>query len=500
MNEQLTQIYGYLHGMWRYRWMALVIAWVTALAGWLYVMSIPDQYRASAVVHIDTTTVMKPLLKGLALETDPNDELQVMNRVLLSRVNLLTVIRETGMDLKASTPEAKEGLVRRLANSIVLKGGMTKKKRSPKSNIYEIYYQNTSADMAYQVVSKLLTIMIEGALNLSRADTITAQRFLDTQIEEYEQRLTQAERRLAEFKKENVGYMPDEKGGYYARLQRIQEAVENTRSELRLAERRSAELNKQLRGEKPLLDESIHRRYQEQLASLLTQFTEEHPDVQAIRSAIADMKANQSTAHNRVSAGDGAADFNPVYQAMKVDLSKAGVEIETLKVQLFEQKDRVKRLKGSIDIIPEVEARLSKLNRDYNVTRERYLNLVERREGARLAQSAGQSSGDVTFRIIEPPIVPLKPSEPKRLLLITGVLVVALGAGLGWTFLNNLLLPTFISLQQVRHRTGLPLLGSVSMYMLPEHRKERRKQLVFFLSATILLFCVYGGTVYNVLL
>jgi len=190
-------------------------------------------------------------------------------------------------------------------------------------------------------------------------------------------------------------------------------------------------------------------------------------------------------------------EFNPVYQAMKVELSKAGVEAETLKIQLAEQIQRGKKLKGSIDVIPEVEARLSKLNRDYELTRKRYLSLVERRESAKLAQSAGQSASDITFRVIDPPIVPIRPSGPNRLLLMTGVLLVALVAGLGWSLLRYFLQPTFIDLQQLGQQTGLPVLGSVSLYLSPEHRKKRQMQLASFLSATFLLICVYGGTTYS---
>jgi len=508
MNEQLTLIYGYLHGMWRYRWMALAIAWAVAFVGWVYVSAMPSQYSAKAVVYIDTTSVLKPLLKGLALETDSRDELQVMSRVLLSRDNLLAVIRETDMDLEAGTPEARERFVEGLANSIVVKGG-SGKKRGPRSNIYEISYQSTSANRVYQVVSKLLNTMIEGTLSSSRTDTMTAKKFLDTQIAEYEQRLTQAEQQLAEFKKANVGYMPDEKGGYYARLQRAEDVLENTGSELRLAKRRATELSKQLSGEKPLLDGESYefasvnklRRYQEQLSTLLNQFTEQHPDVVALRSAIADLKSKRDSAYDEASAvgSSDTVEFNPVYQAMKVEMSKAGVEVETLKIQLADQQLRVSKLKGSIDIIPEVEARLSKLNRDYEVTRERYLNLVERREGALLAQSAGKSASDITFRVIEPPIVPLRPSGPKRLLLLTAVLLAALGVGLGTCFVRYFMQPTFIDLQQTRLYTGLPVLGSVSLYLSPEHRKKRHKQLISFLSATALLFCVYGGTIYSAL-
>ena len=143
-----------------------------------------------------------------------------------------------------------------------------------------------------------------------------------------------------------------------------------------------------------------------------------------------------------------------------------------------------------------MEARLAKLNRDYEVTRERYLDLVERRESARLAQDAGQTASDVTFRVIEPPIVPSRPSGPKRLLLLSGFLLVAVGAGLGWSFLRYLLQPTFTGLRQLSDNTGLPVLGSVSLYLSPQHRRKRRFQLASFLSVALLLVFVSGGVLW----
>ena len=77
MNEQITQLYGYLHGMWRYRWSALVIAWIVALLGWPLVFSLPDQFMAKTVVYVDTTSVLKPLLNGLAHEIDTRDRIQL---------------------------------------------------------------------------------------------------------------------------------------------------------------------------------------------------------------------------------------------------------------------------------------------------------------------------------------------------------------------------------------------------------------------------------------
>ena len=506
MNELLIQIYCYLHGIWRYRWSALFITWLVALGGWLYVFILPNQYSANAVVYIDTTSVMKPLLKGLAPETDAQEELAVMSRVLLSRDNLLSVIRETDMDLEINTPEERGLLVEELARTINLKGGSSRRKWDTGADIYEISYQSDSAERVYRVVTSLLNTMIEDTLNSSRTDTVTAQKFLDSQISEHERRLSIAEQKLAEFKKSNVGYMPDEKGSYYARLQRAQDSVEATRSEMRLAEQRYLELSKQLKGEEPLLDSDSYqsadaiklRQYQDQLNTLLNLYTEQHPDVLALRSAITDLQDKQDNGRKETASGStgDVIEFNPVYQQLKVERSKALIDFGTLKIKYAEQQGYVEKLKESIDIIPEVEASLARLNRDYEVTRERYLDLVERRESARLAQEAGQSASDVTFRVIEPPVVPLRPSGPRRFLLLTAALAVAIGAGLGWGFLRYLMQPTFTSLRQAGEKLGLPVLGSVSLYLTPAHRRKRRFQLASFLLITALLLFVSGGVLW----
>ena len=496
MNEQITQIYGYLHGMWRYRWSALAIAWVVSLLGWSLVFSLPDQFSAKAVVYVDTSSVLKPLLKGLAVQTDTRDELKVMTRTLLSRENLLSVARESDIDLEVNTLLEKEKLLKELTEAIKINGG--------RNNVYEISYQSGSANRSYQVVSNLLNTMIEGTLNTTRTDTASAQKFLNAQITVYEERLSLAEQKLAEFKKDNVGFMPDERGGYYMRLQRARDSVKDTTSKLRLAERRYSELTKQLKGESQILSSDGYQSenvkkiklYQEELELLLNQYTEQHPDVLALQAIIDELKTVPDTAKVApVNTGDSDAEkeYNPVYQEVRVELSKASVEVEILKIQLIEEKAHVDELSASIDVIPEVEAKLTKLNRGYEVTRERYLDLVERRESAQLAQSADQSSSDIAFRVIEPPFVPVESSGPKRALFLVGVLLVAMAAGLAWGFLRCMLQPTFFDLTQLGSTTGLPVLGAISLYLSPEHRKRRHLQFFSFVSAIFLLLVVFGA-------
>jgi len=302
-----------------------------------------------------------------------------------------------------------------------------------------------------------------------------------------------------------VGLMPNEKGGYYSRLQRSQEEIEDTRSALHLAERRLSELRTQLRGEKPLLDNSSYgagsaiklRKYQEQLDSLLNQFTEQHPDVEELRATVEAFKANKTVAEDDVvAAGTGnSIEFNPVYQELKAEMGKVTVDVEALRIKLAEEERRVERLTQSIDVIPEVEANLSRLNRDYEITRERYLELVKRRESARLSQEVGQSAGKDTFRIIVSPRVATFPSGPNRLLLLTLVLLAGIGAGLGWSLLRHLLNPPFINMLEIKSKIDLPVLASVSLYLSPKKKKQRRRQMVSFISAAVLLVGVYGGAI-----
>lgn len=506
LHEQILVVYGYLHSLWRYRWSALAIAWVVAVAGWLAVYSKPNVYSSKAAIHIDTSSVITPLLSGLVVQTDPEQEFKVMSRVMLNRDNLLAVIRETDMDHNITNPAERERLIGHLANNITLKnigGGCNSNNKADCTLIYEVKYESSEAELAFKVVFNLLNTLIEGSLNSGQMDTEMAEEFLNDQIKDYEKRLEQSEARLVEFKKKNVGFMPDAEGGYYAQLQHLQGSIDSTESQLRLAKQRYNDLRQQLSGESPLIISSSYSRavagklraYQEKLADMLTQFTEEHPDVKAMRSRIEDLKKgiNGDDADTTGILSEAEQAMNPVYQDIKAQESRARVEVSTLQVQLSEQRQKLEELKESVDIIPQVEADLAKLNRDYDITKSRYLSLVERRESARLAQKVDKNNSSIIFRVVEAPVVPLLPSGPNRPLLLTAAFFAALMAGLGWSVLRFLLHPTFVDYKQLQRIMDLPVLGTISLQITDEKRMQRRVELTSFLLVVVLMFGMFGG-------
>lgn len=509
MNDILLQGITYIRAAWRYRWYAMLLAWVIAIAGWLVVYKLPDQYQASARVYVDTDSILRPLLRGLAVQTNVSQRLSLISRTILSRPNLEKVARMADLDIEANDPDHMENLVNRLARDIKL-GDTTRQ------NLYTISYPHENPEVAKRIVESLLTIFVENALGDTRKDSNAAQRFLDQQIEEYEQRLIEAEERLKEFKRENVDLMSSSGQGYFERLRAAQDELAQARLRLKEAQIRRDELGRQLRGEEPVfglgtmpkgMDVQAHplnpriENLKGRLDELLFQYTDKHPDVIALQEILRDLERQKSEdlrklARSKPLYSSSELDTNPVYQQMKISLGQAEAEVATLSVRVEEYESKVEDLKSKVNTIPEIEAQIKRLDRDYAINKSNYDALVARRESAKISESADETGDDVKFRVIDPPHVPSSPSGPNRLLFSSGVFVASLLAGMALAFLLSQIRPAVYDGYTLRKLTGLPVFGSVSRVWTPELLMRRRMQLGAFVGASFMLVVVYGGVVY----
>jgi polysaccharide chain length determinant protein (PEP-CTERM system associated) len=479
VKEFIGQLLLQIRGAWRYRWFALATAWLAALVGWGAVLMLPDEYEAHTRVYVDTESVLKPLLNGLAVNTDVTNRVMVMSRVLLARPNLERVARDTKLGLRARTSADFSRLIASLSQQIKTEGGGA-------DNTYSLRYTDPDAQMAQRVVQALLKVFVEDSLGVKRDDSNSAQQFLQNQIVDYEARLRDAEQKLAAFKQQNVGLMPGETGDYYTRLQASLTTLQDLRSKQRLATERRGELGKQLEGEEPTFGlfaagegaESSDGRlavYQHELDQLLLQYTDQHPKVLALKETIAQLQTQEaakrhSSKSKRLQAprdrADAAAltlDINPVYQNLRLELSHTNVELAELHQRISDEQILLGNLKEKVNTIPETEVQLTQLNRDYEVNRTQYQALLQRLESARLSQQADASSEQGRFRVIEPPTVPLYPIGPNRPLFMTGVLLAALALGAVIALLLNQLNPVFLSRAMLAAVTGLPVLGAIHL-------------------------------------
>lgn len=514
IQEALDQILTYVKGVWIKKRYIIVSTWLICPIGWAYVASLPDQYASSARLFVDTSSLLRPLLRGLAVYNNATDQVSLVARTLLSRPNLEKIAREADLDITVTTQAQMDELIEGLRKNIKLNS-------TREQNIYTISYNSGSPELAQKIVQITLNEFVESSLGSNRQSSDSAEEFINRQIEEYEQRLEEAEQRLADFKVSRIDRAPGSSSDYYSQLQRQISELQAT--ELRLLELSSqlAAAQAQLTGEAPVFGlaapdsrvaPSISTKYDGRIAALesrldelLIQYTENHPEVVKTNSMLESLydereehiKSLSNVAEETGSYSQfGNINQNPVYQELKLSVAQYEGQIAQLKVREQQYKTKIAELERIVDLVPQIEAEAQGLNRDYQITREKYLELISRREQAELSRKAEATSDDVQFRVIDPPTLPTKPSGPQRIILYSLILVVGFGAGLGIAFLVSQINPVVLSPAQLLSNFGIPVLGKVSHINAAAIAKIDRRRMYVFSASSLVIFFLYLGLVY----
>src|SRR5512141_2494238 len=111
MQELLQQVIGLARGMWHRRWIGLAVAWIAAVIAVAVVYRIPEKYEASARVYVDTESLLRPLLAGLAIQPNLDQQVALMSRTLISRPNVEKLIRMADLDLNVKSNAARDELI-----------------------------------------------------------------------------------------------------------------------------------------------------------------------------------------------------------------------------------------------------------------------------------------------------------------------------------------------------------------------------------------------------
>jgi polysaccharide chain length determinant protein (PEP-CTERM system associated) len=501
MAEITATLLNFLKAIGKYRWYAVAISWTIAVIGWAVVMRLPNQYEASARVYVDTQSILKPLLSGMTSLPNLDQQVMFMRRTLISRPNVERLMRMVDLDVKAKDTKEHEKMVDELMSQIKIGG-------TERDDIYTITYTSDNPKLGKDVVQSLLTIFVEGSFSGKRQDSEKAVQFIDDQIKAYEEKLTAAENSLKNFKIRNMGLLPREGGGdFSSQLSTATDQLSQARLELAEAEQARNAIRRQISGEpaKPgetvadiaVTDPDLESRIattQKALDSLRLQYTEQHPDIVANRRLLDQLLAQKADlSKQKKRSADPGAHYSPMLQQLNVSLSQAEARVASMRTRVDEFAARVARLRTQSGQVPEVEAQLAQLNRDYQVNKENYQKLLERRESARLSGDLSSATDMLTFRVIDPPTVPLQPTGPNRLRLFSLVFGGALVAGIAVAFLMSQLRPTFLSQAALREVTGLPVLGSVGMNWTKAQTVRRKRRLAALGASVLVLFGIYGA-------
>lgn len=487
MNEIVLKISQIALAIWLRRWIALAVAWPVAILAAIGVTLMSDRYEATAKVYVDTQTVLKPLMSGLAFQPDIEQQVAMLAKTLISRPNVERLVDVPAIGFKNTGPYARDREIERLMKDIKIAPAT--------NNLYTLSYRDTNPKRAQHVVQSLVDLFVDSGVGGKRRDSEEARRFIDEQINTYETKLTEAENRLKDFKLKNFGVVSATNQDYFSRASALSDEIAKLRVDLSAAEHSRDAFKRELANEDPQLpvdpgagsnspsETSIRLEAQKRLLDeLLRRYTDEHPDVVGTRRTIAQLESQRRAEliANR-GAGRGAA-TSPVYQKIRISLAEAEASVASLRTQLAVQQSRLDQIKSTAGKVPETEAELAQLNRDYDILRKNYEQLVARRESAFLGVRLDQSAQLADFKMVEPTRVDPKPVMPNKQILALASLVGAILIGLGVSFGLSQIFPSFHLATELREMSGRPVLGSVSMFVSPQAKLAQRQDTMKFFA------------------
>ncbi|MEK8024396.1 MAG: hypothetical protein RLY78_3282 [Pseudomonadota bacterium] len=515
MEELINQLSAIARGMWKFRWTGLIVAWVMAIVGVVVVFKIPDRYEASARIFVDTQSILKPLMSGLTVQPNIDQQVVMLSRTLISRPNIEKLVRMADLDLKSETKAQQEQLIETLMETLKIA-------TTGRDNLYTLSYADPDRDKAKRVIQSMVSIFVESSLGASRKDTDSAKVFLDEQIKSYESKLEEAEARLKDFRLRNIDLQSGDGKDTATRLGELNQQLETARLQLREAEQARDAARKQLDAERgrdgghggaaqsvlqeaalniatPELDARLDVQ-RKNLDALLQRYTDAHPDVVGTRRLIReleDQKKREMAELRKAALAQPAptpaisGNANLAVQELSRVLATSEVQVASLRARVAEYQNRVNQARAQSRTAPQIEAEAAQLNRDYAIIKKNYEDLVARKQAAVMSGDLDMASGVADFRLVDPPRVSPKPVSPNRLLLLPAALVVALFAGVLTAFVGNQLRPVFHEANELRLATGLPLLGVVSAVLTEDSMKRERSDRMRFYLGVGLLFAVF---------
>ncbi|MDQ8754682.1 chain-length determining protein [Sphingosinicella sp. LHD-64] len=495
MDGLYEQVRIALHQVWRRRWLALGTAWGVAVLGWLVIALIPNSYEAKARLFVQVQQAL-PLQPGAP--DDRQNQVMRLKQTLTSNETLLAIARRTDLANLAANDRELGGVVSALRERIkitVQPDGMIEIIAS--SNISSFSNGQNARTAAATVQGLIDEFMRQNAAGDASAGQ--SLQFLDQELARRETALREAEQRRVEFEQRFMGLLPGE-GSISQRMSAARAELADIQQQLLASQAAVNAMRAQLSstpanlpgtdggttasGQIASLEGQINQ-------SLARGWTEQHPDIQALRQQIARLRPYAQAERG----GPVAGASNPSYISLRAMLSERDGQLAAATTRRNQLQADLAQLSSRQSSAPSLAAEQERLDNDYNVLKQQYDQLLASREQARLRSDAARNTSPLAIQVVEPPSVPGVPAAPNRPIFLTAVLVLALGAGGAVAFVLGQLQTTFPTQNRLAAVTGLPVLGTLSEVVTPPERTRRRQQLVWLGGAGAALAGGYAALI-----
>lgn len=475
----------------------VVIALIALVVGLLW----PKNYTSSTTILAQKSDIIQPLLEGRAVSTGVSDRVSIAKQVIFSNKVLAEILEAGGWMAQHPDPIAQDRMMESIKSSTTIS--------SPRESLVQISYHDSDPERAFIITQHFADLFIKESLATKERESREAYEFIDSQVEQYHKKLTDAEDNLKKYRAANVDAHPGSEADTNSRISTLRSGVEQAR--LTIMELRSTEsaLSSQLSGESEVT--AVQTRaglfqmqlveLQGQLDKLLLTYTDQYPDVIRIRHQMDDLRKQLQDDENSKEQAPGTsrsidqtAQFNPLYQELRSKVADVRRQIAATESRmgateslLSGELDRSRRIAAS-------ESALAELTRDYEVNRDIYQDLLKRRENARVSMNLDEEGRGLTFRIQDPATKPLRPTGLNLTHFAIAGVVLALAVPMGLLFGIARFDPRVRSARLLERQLGVPVLAVVPVYATPRERKFDRSRYALAVLLLLAVAAAYGLT------
>ena len=492
MNEEPNPLLALLPVLWteakRRRVSLAVIFASIAMLALIAGINWPQRYDASVTILAQKSSIITPLMEGAAAATGNTNRAGIAKAVIFSRKVMDQVLVAGGWMAHKPSPVDQDKLIQEIkARTLVT---------ISRDNLITISYHDSDARRAFDVTRTFGQLFISESVASKMKESRDAFDFIDSQVEAYRKKLTDAENKLKDYRNANADARPGSEADTNASISQLRNQIETAQMDLMEKRSQAGSLERQLSGESEVnavqtsngIYESQLAELQSKLDKLRVTYTDEYPDVVRTRHQIEDLRrllasADQQSAKAPRAIGDtgtngSAVQFNPLYQQMRSqlatlrsDIAATTARLGAAQARLDSELDRSKRIANS-------EAVTAELTRDYTVNRDVYQDLLKRRESARVSMNLDSDQDGASFVVQNPAVMPLVPSGLRFMHFGIAGILAGLAVPFGVLFGFARFDPRVRSAEQLEQATGLPVLATVPFYPTPgDHQRERRRNL-----------------------
>jgi len=416
---------------------------------------IPQRYESGGTVLVESQQIPTAFIQS-TVTSKPNQRITIIKQRVLTRRNLLKIIDKYDVfkeDRKKLSVSQLIEQIHKLIRIDIIRSE-EKSRRLAVTIAFKVSFQHENPQTAAKVANELVTLFLSENVRTRTARASETTEFLRTEADKLRTALTAAENAISEFKRDNSESLPEHMNLQLSILERTQ--AESRATELQINSLREEqkylglEITAARAGDKSATGqieteqsttELELQRTKDGLTKALTQFTEKHPDIKALKRRItaleqqiendeaAELEDGIETKSNK--STETETELSRLVERIQIRLNSNADAMSTATQQLTALRKKATDTESRIIKTPEVERGLSVLNRTYREILAKYQELEAKQGKAKLAQNLEEEKKAERFLLLEPPVVPTEPIWPDRLKFfgIGGFLAFAGGIG-----------------------------------------------------------------------